>query len=100
MKDTLYRDYREVIRNAMQRDSEFQNKRFAYYGDAHLIIDAWQEGAITRDECIRRLMRDCHRSRETALMNMEARLMYGAPGYGERCKHVRKPGERSTNNYC
>ena len=85
-----YKDYNEVLKNAARRDGEHNEEIEARMNDAHGIIDAYKAGSIDYETCISYLMKKCHRSREVAIMNIQARDIWGGPGYGEKSKSTNR----------
>ena len=81
--------YDETLRRAMRATRELNDANWVKAQDARLILDQYENGDIDRETCIRKLMSKCRRSRETALINVEAREQHWTPSSRSRMNVIR-----------
>ena len=61
----------KAIENACKRDREFQDSICRQHNKAHEITKAYYLGMLTFAEAVNRLITECHRSRECAMLNIQ-----------------------------
>ena len=93
------------IADEMKKDSELQQlmeNKLAKAGD---FIRAYKDGKMDKATCVGLLMIRCHRSYETALLNIKLSEEYGSTsnipftGYGKKCEHhPEKPSKRIASD--
>ena len=74
----------KAIENACKRDREFQDSICRQHNKAHEIIELYYLGAILFAEAVNRLVTECRRSRECAILNIQNsqyRRIYTAPDH-------------------
>ena len=72
------------IENACKRDRDFQDGIYRQHNKAHEIIKMYYLGSLLFAEAVNRLITECHRSRECAVLNIQNsqyRRIYTAPDY-------------------
>ena len=74
----------KAIENACKRDRDFQDGMFRQHNKAHEIIKLYYLGSLLFAEAVNRLITECHRSRECAILNIQNsqyRRIYTSPDY-------------------
>lgn len=74
----------KAIENACKRDRDFQDGIYKQHNKAHEIIKMYYLGSLLFAEAVNRLITECHRSRECAILNIQNsqyRRVYTAPDY-------------------
>lgn len=98
MEKEISEDVLEVIKTKnvkadMEKDAEVQVLMEQRHAKATDIIRAHIEGKMDLETCVGMLMMKCHRSYETALLNIKLAKEYGCSssipytGYGKKCEH-------------